>query len=69
MKVNGMKKFLVHEKSSGKSSHDEYKRSVLCVYQLILYTCIMHMFMIGNVEGYISELKAMWPVTCWDKHG
>ena len=32
------------------------------------YTCIMHMFMTDNVEGYISEMKTVWSVTCWDKH-
>jgi hypothetical protein len=59
MQVNGMKRFLVYEESSGKSSHDKYMRSVSCGYELILYAYIMPMFMLwtGNVEGYISGMK------------
>lgn len=59
-----MKRFLVHEESSDKSSHDKYMRSVLCGYELILYTFIMHMFMTGHVEGYINEMKEVWSSTC-----
>jgi len=45
MQVSGMKRFLVHEEPSGESSHDKYTRSVSCGYELILYVCIMPMFM------------------------
>ena len=46
MQVNGMKRFVVYEESSGKSSHDKYTRSISCGYELILYDCITHMFML-----------------------
>lgn len=46
LQVNGMKRCLVYEESSGKSRHDKYMRSVSCGYELILYACIMSMFML-----------------------
>ena len=46
MQVNGVKGFLAYEEPSGKSSHDKYMRAVLCGYELILYACIMSMFML-----------------------
>ena len=41
-----MKRFLFYEESSGKSSLDKYMRSVSCGYELILYGCIIPMFML-----------------------
>ena len=58
-----MKRFLVHEESSGKSSHDKYTRSTSCGYELIMYTCVISMFMTSNMEVYISEMKAVWSST------
>ena len=49
MQENGMTRFLVLWESSGKSSHDKYKRSISRRYELILYDCIMPMFMLWNV--------------------
>lgn len=46
MQVSGMTRFLVLWESSGKSSHDKYMRSVPRGYELILYACIMPMFML-----------------------
>lgn len=43
MQVNDMMRFLVLWESSGKSSHDEYMRSVSCGYELILCAYIMSM--------------------------
>jgi len=64
-----MKKFLVHEESSGKNGHDKYTRSVSCGYELILCDYIMSMIWIGYTEGCISKMKEAWFVTCWGKHG
>jgi len=69
MQVNGTKRFLVYEESSGDSSHKKYTRLVSCGYELILYTCSMPMFMTGNENGYINEMKPVWSATCCDKHG
>ena len=38
---NDMRRVLVYEESSGKSSHDKHMKSVSCEYELILYTYIM----------------------------
>ena len=61
MQVNGMKRFLAYEKSSGKNKLDKYTRSVSCGYDLILCDYNMYMFMLwtGNVEGYINEVKVV----------
>lgn len=61
IQVNGMKRFMVYEESSGKSNSDRSTRSVSCGYELILYACNMHMFMLWtcNVEGYINRMKAV----------
>ncbi len=64
MQLNGMKRFLVHEESSGKSSHDKYTRSVSCGYELILCDYIMFMLWTGYTKGYISKVKAVWSATC-----
>ena len=68
---NDMKIFLVYEESSGKSIHDKHMRSVSCEYEFILYVCIIPMVMswIRYTEGYISKVKAMSSMTCWEKHG
>lgn len=61
MHVNGMKRSLVYEKSSGKSSPDIFMRSISCGYDLVLCACIMPMFMLstGHGEGYINGMKAV----------
>jgi len=40
---------LSYEESIGKNSHNKYMRSVSCGYDLILYNCIMPMFMLWQV--------------------
>jgi len=56
-----MKRFLVYEESSGKSSHDKHMRSVSCEYEFILYACITPMLMLwtGYTEGYIRKVKVV----------
>jgi len=41
-----MKRFLVYEESSEKSSYDKHMRSISCEYEFILYACIMPMLML-----------------------
>jgi len=57
MHVNGMKRFLVHEESSGKSSHDKYMRSVSYSHELILCDDIMSILWTSYTEGYNNEMK------------
>jgi len=54
-----MKRFIVYEESSGKSSPDKSMRSLSCVYELILCDSIMSMLWIGYTEGYINKMKAI----------
>jgi len=42
-----MKRFLVYEESSGRSSPDKSRRSVSCGYELILCYCSMFMLWMG----------------------
>ena len=49
MQVNGMKRFLVHEESSGKSIPDRSVRLVSCGYELILCDYTMYMVMLWQV--------------------
>ena len=57
MQVNGMKRFLVYEESSGKSSHDKYMGSISCGCELILYDCIMPMFILLQVTPKDTSTK------------
>jgi len=41
-----------------------YMSSVSCAYALILCDYIMYMLWTSYTEGYISEMKAVWPATC-----
>jgi len=52
-----------------KSSHEKYMRSISCGYELILCDYIMSMLWIAYTKGYINEMKEVWSVACWDKHG
>jgi len=63
-----MKRFLVYEESSGRSSHEKHMRSVSCEYEFILYACIMPMLTLwtGYIEGYINKVKEVWFVACWN---
>ena len=63
MQVNDMKRFLVHEESSGKGSHDEYMRSVSCVYKFILCDYIMSMLWTGYTEEYNNKMKPVRSAT------
>jgi len=58
MQLNGMKRFLVHEESRGKISHEKYMRSISCGYDLVLYTCIMPMFMLWQVM--LKDTSTKW---------
>ena len=66
MQVNGMKRFMLYEESSGKSSHDKYMRLVSCECEFVLYACIIPMLMlwIGYIEGYINRMKTMCFAAC-----
>jgi len=64
-----MKRFLVHEESIGKSSPEKSMRLVSCGYELILCDYIMSMLWTDYTNGYINEMKVVWSVVCWDKHG
>ena len=57
--VDAMKRFLVYEESSGKSSHEKYMMSISCGYELILYACIMPLSMLWTcyTKGYINKRK------------
>ena len=69
MQVNDMKRFLVHEESIEKRSHEKYTSSVSYGHELILFDYITFMLWTSYIEVYNSEIKAVWFVTCWDKHG
>ena len=58
--MNDIKRFLVYEESTRKSSLHKFTRLVSCGYELILCDYIMSMLWIDYVEGYISEMKAMF---------
>lgn len=62
MQLNGMKRSLVHEESSGKSSDNKYMRSISCGYVLVLYTCIIPIFMLWQVMLKDTPSE-------WNKHG
>ena len=64
MQLNGMKVFLVHEESSGKSSYEKYTRSVSCGYELILCDYIMTMLWTCYTKGHTNRMKAVWSATC-----
>ena len=46
---NDMKRFLIYEESSGKSTHVKHMRSVSCEYEFILYACICPCLCYGQV--------------------
>ena len=56
--------------SSGKIHPYKSTRLVSCGNGLIFYAFNMPMFMLwtGNVEGYISRIKALGSETCWNIH-
>lgn len=60
-----------HEESSGKSNLDRFMRSVSCGHEFILCVYNMPFFTLwtGNAEKYISGMKAVRSMACWDKHG
>jgi len=66
MQANNMKRFLVYEESSGKSSHEKHMRSVSCEYEFIVYAGIMPMLMLWTcyIEGYINKVKVVWFAAC-----
>lgn len=66
MQVNGMKRFLVHEESSGKSSltylWGQYHVDMNWYYVITLCICLC--FGQANAKRYISRMKTKWSVTC-----
>jgi len=51
-----MKRFPVHEESSGKSSFDKSMRSVSCGYELILCDYIMKCYVHGGTNSGVCIL-------------
>jgi len=64
-----MKRFLVHEESSGKNSREKYTRSISYGYELILCDYIISKLWTGYTKGYTSIMKAVWFAAYEDKNG
>ena len=57
MQVNGMKRFLIYEESSGKSSPEKSMRSISCGYELILCDYTMFIFMLWQVILMVTSAE------------